>query len=54
VSQLWFDDIHSLDNAYNSSEYQAEFDQRFQNLFESKYIHTMVTKETWIIGPENR
>jgi len=51
VSQLWFDDIEALGKAYNSPEFE-EIKPDFANLFESKYIHTMVTDETWIIGPE--
>ncbi|GAB1540812.1 hypothetical protein NUACC21_34810 [Scytonema sp. NUACC21] len=51
VSQLWFDDIEALEKVYNSSEYQNEVKPDFAVLFEPKYIHTMVTDETWIIGP---
>ena len=54
VSQLWFDDIEALEKAYKSPEYEKEIKPDFANLFEPKYIHTMVTDEHWIIGPENR
>ena len=54
VSQLWFDDIEALEKAYKSPEYENGVKPDFANLFEPKYIHTMVTDETWIIGPEFR
>ncbi|MDJ0796492.1 MAG: EthD domain-containing protein [Calothrix sp. MO_167.B12] len=54
VSQLWFDDLESLEAAYNSPEYKEQVMLDCDNLFEPKYIHTMVTKETWILGPESR
>lgn len=54
VSQLWFDDLQSLEKAYNSPEYQGLVLPEFEHLFEIKYIHQMVTTETWIIGPEFR
>ena len=54
VSQLWFDDIESLKVACDYPEYKDLFILNVDNLFESKYIHTMVTKEKWVIGPESR
>ena len=54
VSQLWFDDLPSLEKACNSTEYQDLILPEFEHLFEAQYIHTMVTTETWIIGPEFR
>lgn len=54
VSQLWFDDIEALEKAYTSPEYEQEIKPDLANLFEPKYIHTMVTDEHWIIGPEFR
>ncbi len=54
VSQLWFDDLPSLEQAYDSPEYQDLVLPEFDRLFETKYIHQMVTTETWIIGPEFR
>ncbi len=53
VSQLWFDDVESLEQAKNSVEHQDVLGD-FERLFESKYIHTMVTEEHWIIGPDFR
>lgn len=54
VSQLWFDDLESLERAFNSSEYLNLLLPEYEELFESKYIHQMVTTENWIIGPEFR
>lgn len=54
VSMLWFDDIQKLEKAYKSTEYEQKILPDFADLFESKYIHTMVTDEHWIIGPEFR
>jgi uncharacterized protein (TIGR02118 family) len=53
VSQLWFDDIQSLEKAYNSPQYKETMPD-FKKIMEFKYVHTMVTEETWIIGPESR
>lgn len=54
VSQLWFDDLPSLEKAYNSPEYQELILPDSKHIFEPRYVHTMVTTETWIIGPEFR
>ncbi|MDJ0693714.1 MAG: EthD domain-containing protein [Mastigocoleus sp. MO_167.B18] len=54
VSQLWFDDMESLEIACSSPEYKELFIFNTDRLFESKYIHTMVVKEKWVIGPESR
>jgi EthD domain len=54
VSQLWFDDLAALETALNSPEYQNLVLPQFEHLFETKYIHQMVTTETWIIGPDFR
>lgn len=54
VSMLWFDNLEALEKAYQSPEYENLFKPDFATLFEPKYVHTMVTDETWIIGPELR
>lgn len=54
VSQLWFDDLQSLKQAFNSVEYRNLLLPEYEQLFENKYIHQLVTTETWIIGPEFR
>jgi uncharacterized protein (TIGR02118 family) len=51
--QLWFDDEEALAAALDSPEYkQVEEDLLF--FVEPKYVHRMVTREYWIIGPEAR
>lgn len=53
VSQLWFDDIQSLEKALNSPQgKESEWD--LANFVEPKYAHTFVAKEHWIIGPKFR
>jgi uncharacterized protein (TIGR02118 family) len=54
VSQLWFDDIASLERACCSFEYKEQVLPDYNKFLETNYIHTMVTDETWIIGPESR
>jgi hypothetical protein len=54
VSQLWFDDLAALETALNSPEYQNLVLPEFDRLCETKYIHQMVTTESWIIGPDFR
>ncbi|MBE9015620.1 ethyl tert-butyl ether degradation protein EthD [Chroococcidiopsis sp. CCALA 051] len=54
VSQLWFDDLSSLEKALNSPEYENLILPEFGHLFETNYVHSMVTAENWIIGPDFR
>ncbi|NBD32849.1 MAG: ethyl tert-butyl ether degradation protein EthD [Cyanobacteria bacterium] len=54
VSLLWFDNVEELDQATQSSLYKQEFTPDSATLFEPKYIHTMATRENWIIGPQFR
>lgn len=54
VSQLWFDDLTALEAALSSPEYKGLVIPECDRLFEGKYIHQMVTTETWIIGPDFR
>ncbi|MDM9382337.1 EthD family reductase [Chlorogloeopsis sp. ULAP01] len=53
VSQLWFDDLQSLEKALNSPQ-GKEAEQDLANFIEPKYVHTFVATEHWIIGPEPR
>jgi uncharacterized protein (TIGR02118 family) len=54
VSMLWFDSITALENMVNSPEFQQEYQCDLPNFVDPKYIHTMVTDEKWIIGPQSR
>ncbi|WP_327583545.1 EthD family reductase [Nonomuraea sp. NBC_00507] len=51
--QLWFDNVDALSAALNSPEFrQAEEDLR--TFTEPRYIHRLVVREHWVIGPEPR
>jgi uncharacterized protein (TIGR02118 family) len=51
--QLWFDDVEALADALGSPQgKQAEEDM--ESFVEPRYIHRLVTREHWIIGPESR
>jgi len=54
ASLLWFDDVKALQAMYDSAQYKNVVKPDLPNFLEMKYIHTMVTDETWIIGPEPR
>ncbi|HAC65171.1 MAG TPA: hypothetical protein DCF68_16985 [Cyanothece sp. UBA12306] len=54
VSLLWFDNTEALQTIMESPEYCDNIVADFANFVDPKYIHTLVTKETWIIGPEFR
>jgi uncharacterized protein (TIGR02118 family) len=51
--QLWFDNADALAEALKSPEFlQAEEDLR--TFTEPRYIHRMVVREHWVIGPDPR
>ena len=50
---FWFDSVEALAEARETPEFkQAEED--LQSFVEPRYIHRMVAREHWIIGPEPR
>lgn len=53
VSQLWFDDVRSVEKMMRSPQF-AEASADLANFIELKYAHTFVTQEHWIIGPQAR
>lgn len=53
VSMLWFDDVASLQRALDSPENRAAAAD-LESFVHPRYRHTLVTDETWIIGPEPR
>lgn len=53
ANQLWFDDEESLAAALESPEYGRANDE-LSNLVEARYVHQLVVKEHWIIGPQAR
>ena len=50
---LWFDDEEALSSALASPEF-AKVQADLESFVEPRYIHRMVVKENWIIGPESR
>ena len=53
ASILWFDDVDAIAAMMESPEYSAAAAD-MANFVNPRYVHTMVTDETWIIGPESR
>jgi len=51
--QLWFDDVDALRRALATPEF-ARVEEDLQLFVEPRYIHRMVTRENWVIGPESR
>ena len=53
VEQLWFDNLDALLEAGRSMEHQlVRADYRL--FTEERYLHEMIVRENWIIGPEPR
>ncbi|MBK8175668.1 MAG: EthD family reductase [Rhodospirillales bacterium] len=53
VEQLWFDDLDALLAANRSMEHQiVRADYRL--FTEERYLHEMIVRENWIIGPAER
>lgn len=53
VEQLWFDNLDALLEACRSMEHQlVRADYRL--FTEERYLHEMIVREHWIIGPEPR
>lgn len=51
--QLWFDDEDTLRAALDSAEFQATV-ANLETFVAPRYIHRLVVRENWIIGPEAR
>jgi uncharacterized protein (TIGR02118 family) len=51
--QLWFDDVESLTAALGSAQFQAA-ERELSSFTEKRYLHEMVVKEHWVIGPDSR
>ncbi|MEO6082645.1 MAG: EthD family reductase [Umezawaea sp.] len=51
--QLWFDDVDALTAALASPEFQRA-DDELRSFVQDRYLHELVTKEHWVIGPEER
>ncbi|MFG2052027.1 EthD family reductase [Micromonospora sp. NPDC048935] len=51
--QLWFDDVESVHRALASAEFQ-QAENELRSFVEPRYVHQMLTREHWVIGPESR
>lgn len=51
--QLWFDNVDDLSAALASPEFRAAEDE-LSSFVEARYLHELVVREHWIIGPEYR
>jgi uncharacterized protein (TIGR02118 family) len=50
---LWFDDVDALSTALETPEFK-QVNEDMQTFVEPRYIHDMVTREHWVIGPKPR
>ena len=53
ASLLWFDDVDALKKALASPENEAAAAD-VKSFVDPRYVHTLVTREHWIIGPTPR
>jgi uncharacterized protein (TIGR02118 family) len=53
VEQMWFDDLDTLLEASQSMECQL-IRADYRLFTEERYLHEMIVRENWIIGPEWR
>jgi hypothetical protein len=51
--QLWFDDADALAHALESPEFERA-SAGLARIVEPRYVHRLVTREHWIIGPASR
>jgi uncharacterized protein (TIGR02118 family) len=51
---LWFDDVAAIENMWVSQAYNDLLKADLIEFVEPRYVHTMVVREHWIIGPEYR
>ncbi|MFF4418728.1 EthD family reductase [Streptosporangium sp. NPDC001559] len=51
--QLYFDDLDALENALGSAAYKQATEDLLE-FVEPRYVHRLVTRQHWIIGPEPR
>jgi len=51
--QLWFDDVPALTAALASAEFQRA-EKELSTVVEPRYVHELVVRENWVIGPEPR
>lgn len=51
--QLWFADVDSLDLALASPQFQ-QAEEELADIIQARYLHEMVVREHWVIGPDAR
>jgi uncharacterized protein (TIGR02118 family) len=51
--QLWFDSPRALETALSTPEFRRA-EEELLSLVEPRYVHQMVVREHWVIGPEAR
>jgi uncharacterized protein (TIGR02118 family) len=51
--QLWFDDLDALAGALASPQFQMA-EKELLSFVQQRYLHEMVVREHWVIGPESR
>lgn len=52
VHLLWFDDAAAAEAALASADFAAAFTDDAPNFLDTRYLHRMVVRENWIIGPD--
>jgi uncharacterized protein (TIGR02118 family) len=52
VHLLWFDDEAAADAALTSPAFETAFTADAPNFLDTRYLHRMVVRENWIIGPD--
>jgi uncharacterized protein (TIGR02118 family) len=51
--QFWFDDVAALTAALDSPEFRRA-QEELNSIVEPRYVHDLIVRENWIIGPEPR
>jgi uncharacterized protein (TIGR02118 family) len=52
VHLLWFDDAAAAGAALTSAAFREGFEADAANFLDTRYLHRMIVRENWIIGPE--
>jgi uncharacterized protein (TIGR02118 family) len=52
VHLLWFDDAAAADAALGSPAFAQAFTEDAPSFLDTRYLHRMVVRENWIIGPD--
>jgi uncharacterized protein (TIGR02118 family) len=52
VHLLWFDDAAAADAALGSPAFAQAFTEDAPHFLDTRYLHRMVVRENWIIGPD--